>query len=498
MRNLSGLQHKRAKVRWLAAILTLCAMILAYWPVISVADDVYFYRKTDTADGGYIMSGSTAWQGEIPPDACFARFDSAGQELWQITLGGSGVDDGLRAVEAVDRNTIVLLSTDSTDGDMADNVPVEHYNISYNSVVYKLDGSGEVVWKFPIKRMDGWAMNVVSADGGYLVTGQAYADFPWVIFLDDSGNECWHADYSDLVGGAFSYTGLLSNGNILHVGGFGTPIPESNFCTCEGWIVCTGATGKLLWSRKYSENDSDVITGFTELEDGSLLMCGATGPDIIASNYEPASVPWLLKTASDGILLWSKIPAVDHIKQFFGIYPFEDGLGVGTALNYADHYATLTIPIDEEGNILPYIDSRGTEFRTPEQKAYYAYMDMLEQTKGSMRYWSLEEKAEHSRLFIEAGYKPGVIYTLPAADDLQETDAITIAKTAIQTEYKLEAEQASQFLISSGFFIAIDPDDRIWEIQFFREGDPIDCYVVDVDASTQAVINIMAPGEGNG
>jgi len=68
---------------------------------------------------------------------------------------------------------------------------------------------------------------------------------------------------------------------------------------------------------------------------------------------------------------------------------------------------------------------------TPEEEALRLYDAMLEQTKGNIRYWTMEEKAEWSRLSIEAilsvdaDYIPTVRYSLSAMDDLQEAAAIT-------------------------------------------------------------------------
>lgn len=321
-------------------------------PVAGNAETAYFSSKTYTADGGFIMSGSTAWQGETPPDACFSRFNANSQELWQTTLGGSNIDDGLRATEALDGNTIVLMSTDSTDGDMVDNMPYADFNFSYRSVLFKLDDAGSIIWKCPIWQLDRYASNVVAANDGYLVTGQTYADTPWVSFVDDSGKEQWQMDYPELEGGMFYGTHSLANGDILHVGRFFTPIPDSNFHTGEGWIVRTSATGALLWSQRYSESDYDAFNGATELDDGNLLLCGVIAPSIFVLSEEMETLPWVLKTTAEGDLLWSKALADSNAASLYDVRQVENGFEIGASRFGFESYAHYTIHIDSEGNLL--------------------------------------------------------------------------------------------------------------------------------------------------
>lgn len=329
---------------------TVISAMLLCTPVAGIAEVAYYSSKTYTADGGFIMTGSTAWQGEAPPDAYFSRFNANSQELWQTTLGGSSIDDGLRAAEALDGNTIVLMSTSSTDGDMTDNVPFEHYNFSYNSVLLKLDGAGDTLWKYPIWQIDRYATNVITANDGYLVMGQTFEDVPWVSFVDDDANERWQADYPELANGKIYNTTILGNGDILHVGRFFTPIPDSNFHTGEGWIVRTSATGELLWSQRYSENDFDTFNGAAELDDGSLLLCGATASSV----FEPSSemIPWVLKTTNDGTLLWSKLLTGSNVASLYYIQPVDDYFEVGASRTGNDIFAPFTIRIDSEGNVL--------------------------------------------------------------------------------------------------------------------------------------------------
>lgn len=331
---------------------TAISAMLLCTPVAGIADNPHFSSKTHTTDGGFILSGSTEWEGETRPDACFIRFDANNQVLWEATLGGSDIDNGLHAADGLDGNTFVLLSTDSSDGDMADNLPVENRIRSYNSVVYKLDSTGKVIWKYPIRQMDRYASSIINVDDGCLVMGQTYENIPWVISLDGSGNQHWQVDYADLENGIIYNTVVLSNDDILHVGRFFTPIPDSNFHIGEGWIVRTSATGDLLWSQRYSESDYDAFNGATELDDGSLLLCGVIAPSIFVLSEEMETMPWILKTTAEGDLLWSKALADSNAASLYDFRQVEDGFEIGASRFGFESYAHYTIRVDSEGNLL--------------------------------------------------------------------------------------------------------------------------------------------------
>ncbi|MCL2812952.1 MAG: M56 family metallopeptidase, partial [Clostridia bacterium] len=157
------------------------------------------------------------------------------------------------------------------------------------------------------------------------------------------------------------------------------------------------------------------------------------------------------------------------------------------------------------------IDASNKVFLSPEAQALQNYIDMLEQAKGSVRNWTLEEKAEWDRLSDEvqlsenADYIPNARYSLPTPDVLQEAEALIIAKDAIQSTYALETETVDSFSSSSYYTVFASADlnwfgtaNPIWTIEFYWDDDPLNYYYVYIDAITQTVVNMLAPGEGNG
>ncbi|MCX6676274.1 MAG: hypothetical protein NTW84_07645, partial [Methanothrix sp.] len=65
------------------------------------------------SDGGYILSGSTRSYGSGGYDAWLIRTDMEGNEIWNRTFGGALDDEGAAVMQTVDGNYILLGSTSS-------------------------------------------------------------------------------------------------------------------------------------------------------------------------------------------------------------------------------------------------------------------------------------------------------------------------------------------------------------------------------------------------
>lgn len=128
-----------------------------------------------TADGGYIVAGSTkSNDGDISgnhgdADAWVIKLNSSGGIQWQKVLGGSSEDIARSIQLTADGGYIIAGSTVSNNGDVVGN------HGGQDAWIMKLSSSGTLQWQ---KSLGGTANDFANSiqltnDGGYIVAGQA-------------------------------------------------------------------------------------------------------------------------------------------------------------------------------------------------------------------------------------------------------------------------------------------------------------------------------------
>ncbi len=131
------------------------------------------YSIQQTADGGYIVAGSTySKDGDVTnnhgkSDYWVVKLDSTGTIQWQKCLGGTHDDEALSIQQTADGGYIVAGDSGSNDGDVTNN----HGKTDY--WIVKLDSTGIIQWQ---KCLGGSSYDEAlsiqqTADGGYIVAG---------------------------------------------------------------------------------------------------------------------------------------------------------------------------------------------------------------------------------------------------------------------------------------------------------------------------------------
>jgi uncharacterized delta-60 repeat protein len=145
----------------------------------------FAYSVQQTADGGYILAGSTNSSGVVPWDLWVLKLYGNGSMDWQKTYGGSGTDEAYSIQQTADGGYIVAGYTESfgTAGDFW---------------VLKLNSAGSVEWQKAYGGSGGdMACSVQqTSDGGYIVAGYTESfgtvggDL-WVVKLGFDGDIVW-------------------------------------------------------------------------------------------------------------------------------------------------------------------------------------------------------------------------------------------------------------------------------------------------------------------
>lgn len=209
------------------------------------ADEVA-YSVQQTADGGYILAGSTQskndgdvtgnhlywnsgeWAYLASKDAWIVKLNSAGTLEWQKCLGGTGEDTAYSVQQTTDGGYILAGSSNSTNGDVTGN----HGN--HDFWIAKLNANGTLTWQ---KSLGGSKADIghfvkQTPDGGYIATGYSFSsdgdvtghhgsnnteDY-WVVKLTESGNLSWNKSLGGTNGDTAHSLDLTQDGGYVIAG----------------------------------------------------------------------------------------------------------------------------------------------------------------------------------------------------------------------------------------------------------------------------------------
>lgn len=242
-------------------------------------------------DGGFVVAGSTTSAGAGGQDAWLAKFDEAGDMIWEKTYGGTGVDAGMSVCAATDGGLLLCGYTESSGAGGND------------VFLVRTDSSGDVIWE---KTYGGAGPEtgdcaIPSSNGGFVVAGStgsftANRD-AFLIEIDQSGEILW-SDYYGATGGEGGYDRACSLCP-LACGGYAMAGESNGEDNCGAFLVRTDAQGVQVFSECYGGSFYDYGRAVLECSDGGLLVCGSTKDHDTCMNDI-----YVLKTSPEGAVVW--------------------------------------------------------------------------------------------------------------------------------------------------------------------------------------------------
>ena len=240
-----------------------------------------------TADGGYVLAGSTYSFGPGNGDVWLVKTDASGNHQWNQTYGGTSIDGGTSMVQTADGGYVIAGITYSFGAGNSD------------FWLIKTDASGNHQWNQTYGGTSpdyGYSM-VQTADGGYVLAGSTYSFGPgngdvWLVKTDASGNHQWNQTYGGTsIDGGTSMVQTADGGYVIAGITYSFGAGNSDF-----WLIKTDASGNHQWNQTYGGTNSDSGRSVVQTGDGGYAIAGYTN-----SLGAGANDMWLVKTDAIGL-----------------------------------------------------------------------------------------------------------------------------------------------------------------------------------------------------
>jgi hypothetical protein len=255
------------------------------------SDDDYGWSIRPTPDGGFIIAGITYSFGHPDGDVYLIKTDSAGEEQWSRTYGGSGSDHGYCAAPTPDGGFIVT----GTHGTTPDNSDV---------YLIKTDSLGNRQWErtYGGDSADyGWEVQPI-ADGGYVIAGStnSFGAGGWdgyVLRIDPDGDTLW-----TMTCGGTAFDALYSVQPTAGSGCLAAGETESfGAGDRDVFVIRTDAAGDTVWTRTFGGAAREEGSSIRPTSDGSYVVVGST------ASYGTGDVDvYLVKLGGNGDSAWTR------------------------------------------------------------------------------------------------------------------------------------------------------------------------------------------------
>ena len=249
------------------------------------------YSIAATTDGGYIVCGYTASFDVALGDIYLLKLTAIGDIVWTKSYGKAGFDGGYSVQQTADGGYI-LTGTYKNNG-------TENYDV----ILLKTDAVGTIVWqKLYGGSNDDWGYHVETLPDGYIVSGHTFTfgqgeyDI-YLIRTDLNGDTLWTRTYGQEGEDVGWWVRPVADGGFI-VAGNAERLGIDHHNT---YLLKTDSEGHIVWTRSYGQSDpdpeinSETAVSVALTPDGGYALAGYT-TSYGAGGYDF----YLLKTDSLG------------------------------------------------------------------------------------------------------------------------------------------------------------------------------------------------------
>ncbi|MEO9531626.1 MAG: T9SS type A sorting domain-containing protein [Crocinitomicaceae bacterium] len=321
-----------------------------------------FGRVFQLSDGGYFVagesmsniSGDKTENRDGPPDTgdlWVLRLDSAGNVIWDSTLGGTNEEFFADAIQLPNGNIVLA----GTSGSNSSADKSENSKGAYDFWIMELDSAnGNIIWDETIGgSSNDFARSIdLDADGNIIIGGQSDSNISsdktessygardfWIVKIDDSGTTIWD---KTIGGSGFEIFGsieaILDDGFII-AGNSDSPISGLKDETCTGcdtnavnrdiWVLKLDANGTIEWQNTLGtiEDEEFQVTAINT-NDGGYLIGGSSesgvSGDKTDAGYNGTDF-WLIKLDQNGQYIWDDAIGGTNYDDLWDMFELSNG-----------------------------------------------------------------------------------------------------------------------------------------------------------------------------
>ncbi|MBC8045856.1 MAG: hypothetical protein H7Y00_03625, partial [Fimbriimonadaceae bacterium] len=275
--------------------------------------------------GGWSTSGISGDKTEANiggADIWIVKLDSTGNIMWQNSIGGTG-NDYINYIEPTPDNGYIV-AANSNSGIGGDKTEI-HYGFSDYWVI-KLDSAGNMVWQNTIGGdKDDYLRSIkYTEDGGYFLGGYSMSTISgektaskiglydyWIMKLDSLGNILWQKTIGGGVNDEITSMIETYDHNYILAGVSNSGITGNKTEASRGeydyWIVKVDTAGNILWQKTIGGNEYDILLSIDKTSDCNYILGGYSESSISGEKTQPNSGLedyWLIKIDESGNIIW--------------------------------------------------------------------------------------------------------------------------------------------------------------------------------------------------
>lgn len=251
-------------------------------------------------DGSFIIAGYTSSNdGDVASnkgmiDGWLVKLSDDGNIIWEKTIGGTWTDGFRNIRHTADGGYILTGSTLSNDGDLAGLNPGGWMELAKYWIV-KLDNNADIEWQSVIggTGKDHAQSIIPTNDGGYIVAGttestngditESFGEWDWwVVKLNDTGSIEWQKTLGGSERDEVRSMEALSDGSGFFILGTTQSI-DGDVTTNHGekdiWFVKMDYSGNILTNQCFGGTGNEIGFYGIESSDGGIVITGRTTTD---------------------------------------------------------------------------------------------------------------------------------------------------------------------------------------------------------------------------